>query len=214
MFPCYQSHTGSMLPFLVSNKTFAGEIGFDIIDRFTQQFLKPLFIRFKTDTSMHEKSEVGPHFVDIVQLIPLDDHLHTHLDPGGYADHKTNIPLRCFFYNFFEFFIPVFLSRYFLPRFIKRLEPERRFFYGDAAQIAGIIPWPFLQIGTAAQCKPSFTDGAERNIFIGTQTQQLFDHDDLITPQQIIGDRDILTGRFAGTAAERIILDLTRPANV
>jgi hypothetical protein len=56
---------------------------------------------------MAEKCLVGPDLVDVLELVPLNDHLHTDLYPGGDTNEKSNVPIGGLFNNGFQLGVPV-----------------------------------------------------------------------------------------------------------
>src|SRR4051812_6754638 len=78
---CYEFHSSLILAILISNKPFRGQIGLDIRNWLSQQFLKAEFIRFERNTSMNKERQVWPELVNIVQFITVNNFFHAHLDP-------------------------------------------------------------------------------------------------------------------------------------
>ena len=128
----HQLHPQSILYILISQKAFTCQISFYVYKRSFNQFLKSFFIRFKAYASMNKKGEVGPYIMDGIQVIAFNHHLHTHLNPSRNAHHKTNIPMRGFFNNLFQFLLPVLFFGNLLSRLIKGLKPERCFLSSNA----------------------------------------------------------------------------------
>src|SRR6185437_14409147 len=191
-----------------------GQIGLDIRDRFAQQLFEPFPVRIERYSAVYEESQVWPDLMDIFQIVPLDDLFHAQLDPARYADQETDIPLRRQPDDFFQLFGPVLRTGDLFARFVERLKPERHFPGGDAAKIAGIIPGAFLQTRAAPDHQPALADAFYRDVPVGSQGQQLFDHDDAVAAEQVIRDRNVFTACFGRPRRQCIILDLSRPADV
>src|SRR5580698_11312071 len=115
---------------------------------------------------MNEEGKVRPDLVNIIQLVALDDLFHAQLYPAGHADKEPDIPLRGQLDYFFQLLRPVFGTGDLPSRLIERLEPERYFPRGDAAEIAGIIAGAFLEAGGAADHEPALAEALDGNIAI------------------------------------------------
>src|SRR5687767_327749 len=105
---------------------------------------------------MNKKSQVRPNVVDSIQFVALNDFFHAHLYPCRYTYYQRNIPFRGLLHYFFEFLVPISFPGYFSSWLVKRSEPEWKFLGGNSAKVAGIISWPFLEVGTSSQHKPAF----------------------------------------------------------
>src|SRR5687767_2061430 len=123
----YQLHAPCMFTRFITDKSFARQVILNVNNWLAQQFFETFFIRFKSYTAMNEKAEIGPYLMNVLYLVVLDHHFHTHLAPCRHANYIADIPFAGVLYYFVEFLVPVTQCRYSAPRFIKRLEPEWSF---------------------------------------------------------------------------------------
>src|SRR5262245_6931024 len=107
---------------------------------------------------MHKESEVWPDLVNVLHLVMVNNHFHTHLAPGGHANNETNIPFRGLLYNFIQLFIPIFHFGNLASGLVKSLEPEGTILSQNSTEVAGKpTSFSFLKIRSTSQHQESFS---------------------------------------------------------
>src|SRR6478735_1928047 len=140
-----------------TNKAFACQVIFNIDDWLSQQFLKSFFIRLKGNAAVYKEAKVWPYFVNVLHLMVLNHHLHTHLAPGRYTYNVADVPFFCMLYNLVQLLVPVFYFGNASAGFVKGLKPEWTVLCKNATKVTGIpTRFSFLQISSTAKHQESF----------------------------------------------------------